>query len=39
MVAGWVQSPLVLLAAIATQLVLVILLSRLQSSRLQAQTV
>ncbi len=37
-VAGWVQSPLVLLAAIATQIVLVVLLSRLQSSRLQAQT-
>lgn len=37
-VAGWVESPLVLLAAIATQLVLVVLLSRLQRARLQLQT-
>ena len=37
-VAGWVESPLILLAAIATQLVLVILLSRLQSTRLLAKT-
>ncbi|WP_417616260.1 Na+/H+ antiporter NhaC family protein [Oceanisphaera sp.] len=38
MVAGWIASPLILLAAIATQIVLVVILSRWQTRRLQVQT-
>lgn len=38
LVAGWAESPLILLAAIATQLILVIALSRWQTHRLQEKT-